>query len=164
MNHQHLPALNRYTSPHQYAALQEIQKSKSLTALLMKGQMSKTVGSLIRSAWITPITYTDDAGVVREGWTVSDAGHHAMKIYDAKLEEQRKVEEAIAKRKAEKNAQEAELFNESLIFFRSQIALKKQELKVNLMAADMWRNDAQRVFKMAHERAQYEAEQAESTE
>lgn len=88
MNHDHLPALKRYTSPQQYAAMQKIDCNKSMVQLLMNGAWSKTLGALLRSAWIAPHTYTDDAGVLREGWTVTDAGRHAMQLYELKAEEE----------------------------------------------------------------------------
>lgn len=111
MNHDHLPALKRYTSSHQYEAMQKIQDTKSMVKLLMDGAWSRTLGALLRSAWIAPHTYTDEEGVVREGWKVTDAGAHAMKLYEAKLAEEQQV-------KARQEDQQAQLYRDSVEWFR----------------------------------------------
>lgn len=160
MNHQHLPALNRYTSSSQYEALQEIRQSQSIIGLLMKSQMSKTVGALIRSAWIAPCSHTDSDGVVREGWTVTEAGVHAMRMFELRQEEKRKEEERQAVVAAARSVKKQELFNESLVYYRMLRACKeyqdkaaklivecrKQEAKCNLIGAELTHNEAKTVF------------------
>lgn len=101
MSHENLPALNKYTSRTQYDALMEIDKSKSILNVVMNGSSSKTLGALVRCMWIKQKDYTDDNGIVREGWFVTDEGKHAMSMYKVKLdreqEEARKCEERVAK-------------------------------------------------------------------
>lgn len=127
MSHEHLPALKRYTSRQQYEALQKISENKSIVPLLMQGSCSKTVGSLLRSAWIAPLTYTDDAGVVKEGWSVTDAGRHAMGLYEAKLEEQARYEALQEKRRALDRERETALFEMSAHYYRELKVLKAYE-------------------------------------
>ena len=93
MKHEHLPALNKYTSANQYAALQEVEKSGSLINLVTQGRMGTTIGALIRSAWMDSEVITDAQGVTSERWYVTDAGKHAMQIYQIKaIQEQQKAE------------------------------------------------------------------------
>jgi hypothetical protein len=96
MKHEHLPALNKYTSPNQYAALQEVIKESSLVGLLMQGRMGTTIGALIRSAWIDSEVIKNDEGVTSERWYVTDAGKHAMQLYEIKREQDRTKAEAEA--------------------------------------------------------------------
>lgn len=163
MNHQHLPALNRYTSPNQYEALKEIKESKSIVNLLMKTYISKTVGSLMRSAWIKPMTYTDSEGVVREGWDVTEAGQHAMRMFELKLEEKRKEEERLAEIRAKRSLVKKELFNEAVEYYRlvrvrkayqAKIAeldsqCRKLEGKCNMIGAEFTQSEAKTVFEAA---------------
>lgn len=144
MNHQHLPALNRYTSPNQYEALQDIDKTKSLTPLLMKGSMSKTVGSLIRSAWVSAQNVAGDDGVMREAWVITDAGRHAMQMYEAKMEEQRKMEAHLAKVRAERAAAEEKYFDACVKYYEKQLDLKAQERYIDMLSVGLvnWRNIA----------------------
>lgn len=99
--HENLPALNKYTSKTQYEALLEIDKTKSILGVVMNGASSKTLGALVRGMWIKQKDFTDDGGIVREGWFVTDEGLHAMKIYkikyDREQEEIRKCEERVNK-------------------------------------------------------------------
>jgi len=99
--HENLPALNKYTSSTQYEALLEIDKSKSILNVVMNGSSSKTLGALVRCMWIKQKDYTDDNGIVREGWFVTDEGQHAMNIYkvkyDREQEETRKYKERVDK-------------------------------------------------------------------
>jgi hypothetical protein len=134
MNHEHLPALKRYTSAKQYEAMQKINDTQSVVKLLMDGAWSRTLGALLRSAWIAPHTYTDADGVVREGWQVTDAGRHAMTLYEAKLEEQRQTEERQERLRQEQLAREAELFGMAVGYFR---AVKVQGAYEQM--ADDWR-------------------------
>lgn len=101
MTHENLPALNKYTSRTQYEALLEIDKSKSILNVVMNGASSKTLGALVRCMWIRQKDYTDDNGIVREGWFVTEEGKHAMSMYKVKLdreqEEARKCEERVTK-------------------------------------------------------------------
>lgn len=101
MSHENLPALNKYTSRTQYDALMEIDKSKSILNVVMNGSSSKTLGALVRCMWIKQKDYTDDNGIVREGWFVTDEGKHAMSMYKVKLdreqEEARKCAERVDK-------------------------------------------------------------------
>ena len=101
MSHENLPALNKYTSRTQYDALMEIDKSKSILNVVMNGASSKTLGALVRCMWIKQKDYTDDNGIVREGWFVTDEGRHAMNMYKVKLdreqEEARKCAERVDK-------------------------------------------------------------------
>lgn len=95
--HQNLPALNRYTSSTQYEALCKIRETKSIVPIVFAGGSSRTLGALVRSAWIKSETYTDDQGVTREGWFVTPEGEHAMKLYEIKKAEEDK-QKAEAKR------------------------------------------------------------------
>lgn len=139
MNHEHMPALRKYTSPHQYEALQQIGETKSITPLLMRGASSKTVGALLRSMWIAPHTYTDAEGVVHEGWQVTDAGTHAMRMYEAKLEEQRQYELRQERIRQEQAARETELYGIAVNYFR---ALKVQKAYERM--ADDWRQKSKK--------------------
>jgi len=85
MTHRNLPALNKYTSQTQYEALKVIDETKSIIQIVQNGQSSKTLGALVRSMWIKQTDYTDDKGVLREGWFVTDDGRHAMTIFAEKL-------------------------------------------------------------------------------
>lgn len=105
MNHQHLPALNRYTSPTQYEALCKVRDTKSIVPIVFQsGSSSKTLGSLVRSMWIKSNTYIDEHGVTREGWFVTPEGEHAMRMYeekkaidDKKAEEIKEIEKHFRK-------------------------------------------------------------------
>jgi hypothetical protein len=92
MKHDHLPALNKYTSPNQYAALQEIDKTNSLVSLITQGRMGTTLGALIRSAWVDSEVIKNAEGVTSERWFVTDAGKHAMQLYEIKLEQEKQKE------------------------------------------------------------------------
>jgi len=96
MKHEHLPALNKYTSPNQYAALQEVESEGSLFSLLTQGRMGTTIGALIRSAWIDSEVIKSDEGVTSERWYVTEAGKHAMQLYEIKQEQDKKKAEAEA--------------------------------------------------------------------
>ena len=139
MNHEHLPALTRYTSPAQFYALEEIRKTKSMTNLIMQGRLSKTIGSLIRSAWVKSYTYSGEDGVMREGWCVTEAGEHAMNMYVKREEERererqrvaeakRQMEEARQKIEAAKQFQREELYEAALGFYR---AAKVKDMYMN---------------------------------
>jgi hypothetical protein len=93
--HENLPALNRYTSATQYEALKEINETNSIIKIVQQGRSSKTLGALIRSMWIKQRDYTDDNGVLREGWFVTDEGLHAMNVFAEKerLKEEEKERE-----------------------------------------------------------------------
>jgi hypothetical protein len=84
MNHDHLPALKRYTSQAQYDALKSIDDTKSIKELVFSGSSNRTLGVLVRSAWINTFTYTENE-VKHEGWCVTDAGKHAMTLFEAHL-------------------------------------------------------------------------------
>jgi uncharacterized UPF0160 family protein len=100
-SHENLPALNKYTSRVQYDALLEIDKTHSILTIVMNGASSKTLGALVRSMWIKQKDYTDESGVIREGWFVTDEGKHAMNVYKVKFEQEqeqkRKFEERVNK-------------------------------------------------------------------
>lgn len=96
MKHEHMPALNRYTSKNQYEALQEIDKTGSLVGLITQGRMGTTIGALIRSAWMDSEVITNEQGVSSERWFVTEAGRHAMNLYEIKREQDRKKAEAEA--------------------------------------------------------------------
>lgn len=117
MKHEHLPALNRYTSPNQYAALQEIDKTGSLVSLITQGRMGTTIGALIRSAWMDSEVIKNEEGVTSERWYVTDAGKHAMQLFEIKLEQDRQKAEAEAEcrriREAQKQ-QQVEIERETL--------------------------------------------------
>lgn len=168
MNYQHLPALNRYTSPNQYEALKEITASKSLTALLMKGSMSKTVGSLIRSAWIQPENYPDESGVLREGWAVSDAGKHAMGVYELRLEEERKMQvrrDAVVK---QRKFTEELLHTGAVLFYRAVMQQEKRQQECGRVANELisvvppheYRATLQRIYEAAKNQVLSEGEAA----
>ena len=84
MNHDHLPALKRYTSQAQYDALKSIDDTKSIKELVFSGSSNRTLGVLVRSAWINTFTYVKDE-IKHEGWCVTDAGKHAMTLFEAHL-------------------------------------------------------------------------------
>lgn len=92
MTHRNLPALNKYTSAVQYEALKEINETNSIVKIVQQGRSSKTLGALIRSMWIKQKDYTDENGVLREGWFVTEEGLHAMNLFAEK--EQAKQDEA----------------------------------------------------------------------
>lgn len=156
MQHEHLPALIRYTSPNQYEALKEIKESKSIINLLMKTYISKTVGSLMRSAWIKPVNYTDSEGVVREGWDVTEAGQHAMNMFEVKLEEKRKEEVRMAAIREQRSIIKKQLFEEALAYYRLvrtrkaiDIQCRKLEAKCNMIGAEFAQGEAKMVFDAA---------------
>lgn len=119
MNYQNMPALNKYTSPIQYEALVEIDKTNSIVPLLMKGSSSKTVGALIRSAWVQSYTFTDEGNVMREGWRVTEHGKHAMTIYEAKMEERRREAERQRLEQEQTEREEKVLFDLAVEYFRA---------------------------------------------
>ena len=84
MRHEHLPALKGYTSQAQYDALKSIEETKSIKALVFSGSSSRTLGALVRSAWINTFPYVED-GIKYEGWCVTDAGKHAMAMFAERL-------------------------------------------------------------------------------
>lgn len=84
MTHENLPALNKYTSAVQYEALKEINETNSIVKIVQQGRSSKTLGALIRCMWIKQKDYTDDSGVLREGWFVTETGLHAMNLFAEK--------------------------------------------------------------------------------
>lgn len=157
VRHEHLPALNRYTSGSQYEAMQQVLQHRTITPMLMHGHSSKTVGSLLRNAWIKAETYTDESGVVREGWVVTDAGAHAMKMYETKLEEIRKANELRAQVEATRKAKEEELYAAALEYYRAEKIRNELEGKCNAIAHSMisvaptheYRHMLQRVYHKA---------------
>lgn len=84
MRHEHLPALNKYTSQAQYDALKSIDETKSLKKLVFSGSSSRTLGALVRCAWINTFPYVED-GIKHEGWCVTEAGKHAMSMFEERL-------------------------------------------------------------------------------
>jgi len=84
MTHKNLPALNKYTSLVQYETLKEINETNSIVKIVQQGRSSKTLGALIRCMWIKQKDYTDDSGVLREGWFVTEEGLHAMNLFAEK--------------------------------------------------------------------------------
>jgi hypothetical protein len=84
MRHEHLPALNKYTSQAQYDALKSIDETKSLKKLVFSGSSSRTLGALVRCAWINTFPYVED-GIKHEGWCVTEAGKHAMAMFEERL-------------------------------------------------------------------------------
>ena len=96
MRHEHLPALKRYTSQVQYDALKSIDETKSLKDLVFSGNANRTLGVLVRSAWINTFPYVEN-GVKYEGWCVTEAGKHAMTLFEEHLRLEQIKEE---KRKA----------------------------------------------------------------
>ena len=82
--HENLPALNKYTSLVQYETLKEINETNSIVKIVQQGRSSKTLGALIRCMWIKQKDYTDDSGVLREGWFVTEEGLHAMNLFAEK--------------------------------------------------------------------------------
>ena len=84
MRHEHLPALKRYTSQVQYDALKSIEDTKSIKDLVFSGNTNRTLGVLVRSAWINTFPYVED-GVKYEGWCVTEAGKHAMTMFEEQL-------------------------------------------------------------------------------
>jgi hypothetical protein len=98
MTHENLPALNKYTSAVQYEALKEINETNSIVKIVQQGRSSKTLGALIRCMWIKQKDYTDDSGVLREGWFVTENGLHAMNLFAEKERVRKEEEELKAKR------------------------------------------------------------------
>lgn len=105
MKHDHLPALNKYTSPTQYTALQEVGKTGSIINMVTQGRLGTTLGALIRSAWIDSEIIKNEEGVTSERWFVTDAGKHAMQLYEIKREQDRVKEEAEAEVRRIREAQ-----------------------------------------------------------
>jgi hypothetical protein len=101
MSHKNLPALNKYTSAVQYEALKEINDTNSIVKIVQNGRSSKTLGALIRCMWIKQKDYTDDNGVLREGWFVTEDGLHAMNLFAekerAKQDEANRIAELLVK-------------------------------------------------------------------
>jgi hypothetical protein len=100
MRHEHLPALNKYTSQAQYDALKTIDETKSLKKLVFSGSSSRTLGALVRCAWINTFPYVED-GIKHEGWCVTEAGKHAMSMFEERLRLQKIEDEKKAKRVVE---------------------------------------------------------------
>jgi hypothetical protein len=92
MKHEHLPALKRYTSQAQYDALKSIEETKSIRDLVFSGNSNRTLGVLVRSAWINTFPYVDN-GVKYEGWCVTDAGKHAMTMFEEHMKIEKVKEE-----------------------------------------------------------------------
>jgi hypothetical protein len=93
MNHEHFPALKKYTSQVQYDALKSIENTKSIKDLVFSGSSSRTLGALVRCAWINTFPYVED-GMKHEGWCVTDEGKHAMTMYEERVRlEQAKADE-----------------------------------------------------------------------
>jgi len=148
MRHEHLPALKGYTSQAQYDALKSIEETKSIKALVFSGSSSRTLGALVRSAWINTFPYVED-GIKYEGWCVTDAGKHAMAMFAERLRLQ-KIED-------DKKAQKLTLYRECVVHAYTlerdtrarreeiEIEYKKltdeiEEAKRKVSAAGMWLN------------------------
>lgn len=153
MNYQHLPALNRYTSPAQYEALKEIKTSKSLLALIMRGSMSKTIGSLVRSAWIKSLTYSDDAGVLREGWIVTEAGEHALQLYEKRIEEAEQLDRERRRLAALEDERCEKFYDAALKYYKALIETKDHERIANMHMLGINRQRAEALAKRAQEQA-----------
>jgi hypothetical protein len=82
-----------------------IDETKSILKLVQNGGSSRTLGALIRSMWIKQKDYTDDNGVLREGWFVTEEGQHAMSIYKVKYDREQE-----AKREQDKRVEKFEGF------------------------------------------------------
>ena len=124
MRHEHLPALKGYTSQAQYDALKSIEETKSLKALVFSGSSSRTLGALVRSAWINTFPYVED-GVKHEGWCVTDAGKHAMGIFAERLRLQQ-IEE-------DKQTERYKVYHKCLrdaYFLDSNTAARREELRL----------------------------------
>ena len=124
MNHDHLPALKRYTSQVQYDALKTIEETKSIKALVFSGASSRTLGALVRSSWINTFPYVED-GVKHEGWCVTDAGKHAMGIFAERLRLQQ-IEE-------DKQTERYKVYHKCLrdaYFLDSNTAARREELRL----------------------------------
>jgi DNA-binding HxlR family transcriptional regulator len=91
------PALKCYTSENQYNALKVIRDTKSITPVLTDGRSSKTLGSLVRSAWIQEREYADNK-VTRMGWFLTKEGENAIQIYEADQEVKRLIKEDQTKK------------------------------------------------------------------
>jgi hypothetical protein len=137
LKHEHLPALNRYTSPNQYAALQEVDKTRSITTLVTQGRMGTTIGALIRSAWMDSEVITDAEGVTSERWFVTDAGRHAMQLYEIKAEQERqkaeqreKTERLLREAREQQERAEREVLAKTAAYFAHK---KKVEEELGVM-------------------------------
>ena len=131
MIHEHLPALKGYTSQAQYDALKSIEETKSIKALVFSGSSSRTLGALVRSAWINTFPYVED-GVKYEGWCVTDAGKHAMNMFEEHMKIEKVKEE---KRKSLKdNYYEAVLHAYELERDTKQ---RREELSIELRKLDL---------------------------
>jgi len=127
-NHENLPALNKYTSETQYEALKVIAETKSIIKIVQNGSSSRTLGALIRCMWIKQKDYTDDNGVLREGWFVTDAGLHAMSVYKVKYDQEQEEERRRKEYRDNFQAAVVEFYTE-YDKVRPQIALLEEELK-----------------------------------
>jgi len=131
MRHEHLPALKRYTSQVQYDALKSIEDTKSIKELVFSGNTNRTLGVLVRSAWINTFPYVED-GVKYEGWCVTDAGKHAMNMFEEHMKIEKVKEE---KRKSLKdNYYEAVLHAYELERDTKQ---RREELSIELRKLDL---------------------------
>lgn len=131
MKHEHLPALKRYTSQVQYDALKSIEETKSIKELVFSGNSNRTLGVLVRSAWINTFPYVDD-GVKYEGWCVTEAGKHAMTMFEEHMKIEKVKEE---KRKSLKdNYYEAVLHAYEL---ERDINQRREELSIELRKLEL---------------------------
>jgi hypothetical protein len=99
------PALKIYTSDRQYMALALIRDTKTIMGLITDGKSSRTLGSLLRSQWITEREYEAEGGVRTIGWFLTPDGENAMQVYEVEQEYKnaiRKREQACKDRFNEK--------------------------------------------------------------
>jgi DNA-binding PadR family transcriptional regulator len=88
------PALKIYTSDRQYEALALIRDTKTIMGLITDGKSSRTLGSLLRSQWITEREYEAEGGVRTVGWFLTPEGENALRVYEVEQE----IKEAMRKR------------------------------------------------------------------
>jgi hypothetical protein len=133
MNHDHLPALKRYTSQVQYDALKSIDDTKSIKELVFSGSSNRTLGVLVRSAWINTFTYVKDE-VKHEGWCITDAGKHAMTLFEAQL----KIE-AVKKEKAQEyvNKYAKLLIAEYEVELKNQPEIERLDMERQKLASEL---------------------------
>lgn len=127
------PALKCYTSENQYNALKIIRDTKSITPVLTDGRSSKTLGSLVRSAWIQEREYADKK-VTRMGWFLTKDGENAIQVYEADQEVKRLIKEDQAKKLEQFKKRYPEY--RALIKRLEAIKKEKEQVEKQVWAAD----------------------------
>jgi len=127
------PALKIYTSDRQYEALVSIRDTKTIMGLITDGKSSRTLGSLLRSQWITEREYEANNGVRTVGWFLTPEGENAIQVYEVEQEYKnaiRKREQACKDNFDKKFPAFAEKLEELLALADSYKVLRKEVLSM----------------------------------